>query len=277
MITRLLFTVGLLFSLSACASDPESKDVSTSDHKTFTSFDGETIAYRQAGEGPAVVLLHGFINDGSNWLKTELYRQLVTNGYRVIIPDMRGNGHSSKPHTDEAYENNAEVKDLIRLADELELESYAAVGYSRGSIVLAKLLTEDKRISRAVIGGMGIDFTNPEWPRRKQFAAAFNGETTPETEGAVAYAKSINADLEVLHLLQKHQPVTSVEELRGVATPILVAAGSDDHENGDPGALERLFPNGKLAMMPGEHNGTYSTPVFAAAVMAFIKAGTVEH
>ncbi len=273
MFLRLLFFFGLTFGLLSCGADADTTTSSAAGYHTFTSFDGAKIAYQDMGEGPAVVLLHGFINDGSNWVGTELYRQLLLNNYRVIVPDMRGNGHSAKPHTDEAYADNAEVKDLIRLADELNLESYTAVGYSRGSIVLAKLLTEDQRISRAVLGGMGADFTNPDWPRRKQFAAAFNGATTPETEEAVAYAKSIGADLKALHLLQKHQPVTTFAELRNVSVPVLVAAGSDDKDNGDPGALERMFPDGKLARMPGDHNNTYRTPVFAAAVMAFVKAG----
>lgn len=277
MIPRLLLITCLLISFYTCSDDSGETETHVIAHQTFTSFDGEKIAYRETGEGPAVMLLHGFINDGSNWLSTELYRQLVNNGYRVIVPDMRGNGRSAKPHTDKAYADNAEVKDLMRLADELKLESYVTVGYSRGSIVLAELLTQDKRISRAVLGGMGADFTDPEWPRRKQFAAAFNGTTTPETEGAVAYAKSIKADLKALHLLQKYQPVTSPEELRNISVPVLVAAGSADKDNGAPGELERMFPSGKLAMMPGDHNNTYKTPVFAAAVMAFVKAGKGEH
>lgn len=275
MLSRLSICISILLALFSCSreSDSEAMAAQASDIQTFLSHDGQEIAYRDGGEGAAVILLHGFINDGSNWLNTELYRQLRTNGYRVIVPDMRGNGHSAKPHTDEAYANDAEVKDLMKLADELKLESYVAVGYSRGSIVLAELLTQDNRISRAVLGGMGIDFTDPEWPRRKLFAAAFNGQITPETEGTVEYAKSINADLKALYLLQKHQPVTSPEELGTVTIPVLVASGSDDKDNGDPGKLERLFPDGKLAMMPGDHNNTYKAPVFAAAVMAFVKAG----
>lgn len=275
MLPRSFFSILLFASLFACTPDSGAGDKEApADYRTFTSFDGETIAYRDSGDGPAVMLLHGFINDGTNWLNTELYQQLLRSGYRVIVPDMRGNGASAKPHTDAAYADNAEVKDLLRLADELELESYVAVGYSRGSIVLAELLTQDRRISRAVLGGMGLDFTNPDWARRRQFAAAFGGQTTPETEGAVAYAKSVGADLKALHLLQKHQPSTSVAALREVEVPVLVAAGSSDTDNGDPGALEQIFRNGTLAKMPGDHNGTYKTPVFAAAVMAFVKAGT---
>lgn len=255
---------------TAPAPAPTSK-TPRSENATFKSFDNQTIAYLDEGTGPPVLLLHGFINDGSAWNRAELKTQLLIAGYRVVIPDMRGNGNSAKPQNDEAYADNAEVKDLRALADHLKLETYAAVGYSRGAIVLAELLTQDDRISSAVIGGMGLDFTNPEWPRRLMFAEAFAGKTTPETEGAVDYAKSVKADLRALHLLQKHQPATPPAALRKVDIPILVIAGNEDHDNGDPGALERLFPNGKLAIVPGDHNNTYKSQVFAVAVMAFIK------
>lgn len=278
----LLFLTLISFACSSdsnpTATDPAPENPSTApaaapQSATFKSFDGQTIAYKDEGSGPAVLLLHGFINDGSAWDRAELKTQLLAAGYRVIAPDMRGNGKSAKPHDDAGYADNAEVKDLQALADHLQIDHYAAVGYSRGSIVLAELLTRDARITRAVIGGMGLDFTTPDWPRRQLFADAFAGKVTPETQGAVDYAKSVNADLRALHLLQKHQPSTSPDALRKVAIPILVIAGTDDHENGDPGTLERLFPNGKLAIVPGDHNNTYKSQVFAAAVMAFIKSG----
>lgn len=239
----------------------------------FTSHDGQTIAYADEGTGQPVLLLHGFINAGSSWSKTVLKQQLLLAGFRVIVPDLRGNGRSAKPQNPEAYANDAEAKDLIALADHLQLSAFTAVGYSRGAIVLAKLLTLDDRVKRAVLGGMGIDFTDPEWPRRKMFAAAFNGQPTSETQGAVDYANSVKADLRSLYLQQEYQPVTSPDALRSVNIPVLIIAGKEDKDNGDAGKLERLFPNGKLAIVPGNHNDTYKSMVFAAAVMAFVKAG----
>lgn len=274
----------LLFSLlfSGCGNDQAEANAlsevpvvepATITDKSFTSHDGVTIAFTDEGNGEPVLLLHGFINDGSAWEKTVLKQQLLAAGYRVIVPDQRGNGRSAKPQNPEAYANDAEVKDLMALADHLQLDKYTALGYSRGAIVLAKLLTQDDRIQRAIIGGMGIDFTNPEWARRKLFAAAFNGQPTTETQEAVDYAKSINADLRSLYLQQEYQPVTTPEALRTVSIPVLVIAGKEDKDNGDPGKLERLFPSGKLAIVPGNHNDTYKSMVFAAAVMAFVKAG----
>lgn len=237
---------------------------------SFHSFDETKIVYSDEGNGKAVVLIHGFINSRKSWNNTVLKKELLASGYRVIVPDLRGNGDSDKPYGPNAYSNDAEVKDLMALATHLGLKKYHAIGYSRGSIVLAKLLTQDKRIKKAVIGGMGIDFTNPEWDRRIMFAEAFKGNVTKETEGAVNYAKSINADLKSLHLQQKYQPVTSLKELKTINAKVLVIAGDLDTDNGDPAALQKEIPKSELKMVQGDHNGTYKTDQFSKTICSFL-------
>ena len=239
---------------------------------TFQSFDKTKIAFTDEGKGPAVILIHGFINDGSAWNNSEVKKRLLQEGYRVIVPDMRGNGRSEKPKNPEAYQNNAEVKDLVALANYLKLKEYSAVGYSRGSILLAKLLSQKNRISKAVIGGMGIDFTNPQWERRIAFADAFSGRADPTemTEGALTYARSINADLKILGFLQDYQPVTSIAELKNIKTKTLVIAGNLDKDNGDPEKLHELLPHSKFMIVKGDHNNTYKQNNFAEAVVDFL-------
>lgn len=248
----------------------------TSDKKKlesyFYSFDGTKIAYTDEGNGEVVMLIHGFITDGSSWSKTALKKSLLDKGYRVIVPDLRGNGKSDKPKQRETYMDDAEIKDLIALADHLKLEIYTAIGYSRGSIVLAKLLTQEKRISKAVLGGMGLDFTNPNWERRIAFANAFSGREKPNemTEGAINYAKSINADIEVLGFLQDFQPVTSINELQNVQNEILVICGTQDRDNGSPEDLQKHIPHSKLVLVEGDHNNTYKQENFAIEIMDFL-------
>lgn len=236
----------------------------------FKSLDGVQIAYTDEGKGEAVLLLHGFINSRKSWDKTALKQDLIEAGYRVIIPDLRGNGDSGKPQNEEAYQDNAEVKDLLLLMNYLNIEKYKAVGYSRGSIVLAKLLTEDDNIEKAVLGGMGIDFTNADWDRRIMFAKAFDGDVNEMTKGAVDYAKSIDADLRSLHLQQKFQPVTSVSELNKIDIEILVICGDEDNDNGNVEELSKTFKNGSLKRVPGDHNGTYKTVGFSLSVLQFL-------
>jgi pimeloyl-ACP methyl ester carboxylesterase len=239
----------------------------------FSSFDQVKIAYTDNGDGDPILLLHGFISSGNSWNQTVLKKELLANGYRVIIPDLRGNGNSDKPQSAEAYMNDAEVKDLTALANHLQLDNYTAIGYSRGSIVLAKLLTQENRIKKAVIGGMGLDFTNPNWSRRILFADAFSGRVAPNTEttGALDYAKSIGADLKVLGFLQDYQPVTSVEALNKIKVPILIIAGDQDHDNGNPSELQQQLPNSSLKIISGDHNNASKGEDFAKAVVAFLK------
>ncbi len=238
---------------------------------SFTSFDGTKIAYTDEGHGKPVLLIHGFINTRKNWDKSQLKKDLIAKGYRVIAPDLRGNGDSGKPQEDDAYENDAEVTDLVWLINHLQLKKYKAVGYSRGSIVLAKLLTVDKRIKKAVLGGMGIDFSDPNWDRRLMFAEAFAGNTNELTKGAVEYAKSINADLQSLHLQQKHQPVTTKQALKKIKKRVLVIAGDRDVDNGSPAALQQALPKANLKLVPGDHNGTYKTAAFSKTICSFLK------
>ncbi len=239
----------------------------------FSSFDGSTIAYLDEGKGEPVILIHGFINDASSWNGTAIKKQLLENGYRVITPDLRGNGFSEKPKDEKAFKNNAEVKDLKALLDHLNINSITAIGYSRGAIVLAKWLTKEPRIHKAVIGGMGLDFTNPNWDRRILFERAFLGldPLNDMTEGAVKYAKSKNANLEILGWSQRYQPVASTKSLSQMKTTTLVIAGDQDTDNGDPKELADLLPKGSLVIVSGDHNTTYRKEPFATAVMTFLE------
>ncbi len=238
--------------------------------KYFNSFDDTKIAYTDEGEGKPILLIHGFINNRKSWDNTALKKDLLDKGYRVIIPDLRGNGDSDKPHEDDAYSQDAEVIDLMFLMVELKISKYWAIGYSRGSILLAKLLTKDRRVKKAVLGGMGIDFTNPNWHRRTIFRDAFDGKITEETRGAVEYAKSIGADLKSLYLQQKHQSVTSKRQLQVIKAKVLVLAGDEDKDNGDPAALSKVIPKSKLKIIKGDHNTTHMSEAFSKAVISFL-------
>ncbi len=241
------------------------------DSNYFSSFDGTRIYYEVRGKGKPVLLVHGFIVNSNSWKRTSLYNDLLNNGYKVIILDMRGNGKSGKPHDTAAYENDAEAKDIIKMMDLLKIKQYSAIGYSRGSIITARLLVLDERVQDAVLGGMGADFTNPEWPRRKMFYRALLGDSTTEVQGAVDYVKSQGLDRLALAYLQKSQPSTPKEILGKVKQPVLVITGDKDADNGSAAELSKLLPNSSIATTPGDHNHASATPQFSNAVLAFLK------
>ncbi|MEP7317612.1 MAG: alpha/beta hydrolase [Panacibacter sp.] len=237
----------------------------------YTSFDSTKIYYEVKGNGYPVILVHGFIVNGESWKKTEVYKDLINAGYKVISMDLRGNGKSDKPHIDEAYANDAEAKDIIGLATELGIKQYNVIGYSRGSIITARLLVLDQRINKAVMGGMGTDFTTPEWPRRKMFYRALIGDTVKELEGMVKYVKESGLDQLALAYLQKEQPSTSKEVLAKVQQPVLVICGDKDSDNGSARELAKLFPHAVFAQVPGDHGGALATKEFAENVFDFFE------
>ena len=237
----------------------------------FTSFDSTKIYYEVKGNGEPVLLVHGFIVNGQSWKRTELYKDLLAEGYKVIIPDQRGNGFSDKPHDSTAYDNDAEAKDIMGLMKHLQIKKYSAVGYSRGSIIVARLLALDKKIKKAVMGGMGADFTNPEWPRRIMFYKALSGENVPELEAMVQNVKKQGLDQQALAFLQKAQPSTSKERLAKVKQSVLVICGDKDSDNGSAKELADLFKHSVFKTTPGDHGGASRTKEFSTEIISFLK------
>lgn len=238
----------------------------------YTSFDSTKIYYEVKGNGYPVILIHGFSGTGQGWKNCAVYNDLLSAGYKVILIDQRGNGQSDKPHTDAGYANDAEAKDIIGLATYLKLKNYDAVGYSRGSIIASRLLVLDKRLHKAVMGGMGDAYTNPDWPRRVHAYRALMGDTSlHDVDDMVKYIRSQHFDELALAYQQKWQPSTSKKELAAVRKPVLIIRGSDDKENGSEIGLNKLIPHSGLNYVPGNHNTAIRNQEFSESVLSFLK------
>ncbi|HEY4198765.1 MAG TPA: alpha/beta hydrolase, partial [Mucilaginibacter sp.] len=239
----------------------------------YTARDGIKIYYEVKGSGYPLVLVHGFIVNSQSWKRGKLYYDLLTAGYKVITIDLRGNGRSDKPHDCDLYANDAEAKDIMGIVSELKLKNYSAVGYSRGSIITARLMVLDKRLQQAVMGGMGTDFTNPDWPRRIMFYKGLSGiEVAPEMEPIIANVTKAGLDKGLLACMQKEQPCTPVEVLKKVNIKVLVACGDKDDDNSKAQDLCRYFKNGTFKTVPGDHGAAVQTQQFSDAVIQWLPA-----
>ncbi|GMQ85044.1 MAG: alpha/beta hydrolase [Acidimicrobiia bacterium] len=110
---------------------------------------GIQLAVSEAGEGPPVVLLHGFPELAYSW--RHQIPVLADAGLRAIAYDQRGYGESSKPDSIEAYTITALVDDLIGLLDAERIDSAALVGHDWGSIVAwSAALMFPERVSRVI-------------------------------------------------------------------------------------------------------------------------------
>ena len=112
--------------------------------------DGFRLAYERHGEGPPVVLLHGWPGDRTD------YREVVprlASAADVVVPDLRGFGASDKHPADpgEQYGAAAQARSIIGLIGELGLDRPVLAGYDVGSRIAQALARDRPDLVRALV------------------------------------------------------------------------------------------------------------------------------
>lgn len=97
------------------------------------SVGGVRLHYVEAGEGPLVVLLHGFPEFWYGWRRQ--IPALAEAGFRAVAPDMRGYNLSDKPEGVDAYRVERLVEDVAGLVRHLGAERAHLVGHDWGGVV----------------------------------------------------------------------------------------------------------------------------------------------
>src|SRR3954469_13175514 len=115
---------------------------------------GHRVAYRSAGSGPAIVLVHGITSTSATWERVMPY---LATRFTVIAPDLLGHGQSAKPRGD--YSLGAYASGVRDLMVTLGHESATFVGHSLGGGVVMQLAYQfPERCERLVLvdsGGLG--------------------------------------------------------------------------------------------------------------------------
>ena len=100
-------------------------------------------------DAPAVILLHGFPESHRTW---RALAPLLSDKFRLIMPDQRGFGDSDRPQEVDAYQTETLLADLFALADALGIERFALVGHDwGGAIAWAAAIKGDPRVERLAI------------------------------------------------------------------------------------------------------------------------------
>ena len=111
------------------------------------------IHYQVEGEGPPLVLHHGFAGSIEDWYERS-YVEGLKNDYQLILLDARGHGISDKPHDPKAYEIQRRVGDVTAVLNHLNVSKAHFFGYSMGGwmgFAMAKYAPE--RFQSLIIGG----------------------------------------------------------------------------------------------------------------------------
>ena len=116
----------------------------------FVEANGIRIHIAEQGEGPLVVLCHGFPESWYSWRHQLL--ALADAGFHAVAPDMRGYGQTDRPEETDKYTLFHLVGDIVGLVDALGAEAAVIAGHDWGAPVAwhAALLRPDR--VRAVIG-----------------------------------------------------------------------------------------------------------------------------
>jgi pimeloyl-ACP methyl ester carboxylesterase len=159
-------------------------------HTREIETNGTTIHVRVGGQGPAVVMLHGFGTTGDMW--GHLASALIDD-HMVIAPDLRGLGRSSKP--DGGYDKKNQAADVWGVVDALGLQKIELVTHDIGIMVgYATVATQPERVSRWV----AIDAPLPgigAWDQIRQEPTMWHfGFGGPDMERLVADRERIYLD-----------------------------------------------------------------------------------
>ena len=135
---------------------PTSGEAMSGDHfpLNLVTIHGNAVAYRRAGEGPVLLLLHGIAGSSETWVPA---MRLLQRDYTVLAPDLLGHGASDKPPSDYSLGNYAAgMRDLL---DVLEIERATVVGQSYGGGVAMQFAYQfPEQCERLVLvdaGGLG--------------------------------------------------------------------------------------------------------------------------
>lgn len=111
------------------------------------SLNGVEIAWSEGGDGPPLLLLHGFPQCRALWAEIA---PVLAHSYRVICPDLRGYGDSGKPAGVEAYRFAHMARDQVALMQHLGFERFAVAGHDRGGRVAHRLCLDEPQAVTAV-------------------------------------------------------------------------------------------------------------------------------
>src|SRR5919197_1249218 len=135
---------------------------------------GCDIYYELRGDGAPLLWLHGGMGAGSDW---QYVFAADPDGFRLILPDLRGHGRSTNPSG--AFTFRQAALDTLALLDHLRIEQVRAIGLSGGGITLLHMAT----LQPSRIEAMVVVSAPPYFPARaRAVQAKFSDEMLSDAE-----------------------------------------------------------------------------------------------
>jgi pimeloyl-ACP methyl ester carboxylesterase len=212
------------------------------------SVNGLRLAYRDEGEGPPLVLLHGFTGSGDDW--RHVFARPLT-GYRVITPDLRGHGGSTNPSGTFTFADVA--RDIFALLDHLGIDRVKAIGMSAGANTLLHMATQQPSRIEAMMHVSGT-------PRFPEQARAIMRTMTAEQSPLWRHAHQLAEDRTDMNF--------TAESLSPITAKTMIVHGDRDPLYPVELALElyRAIADSSLWVVPNGGHG----PIFGDQAAPFV-------
>ncbi len=243
----------------------------------FFDSNGVRIRYVEQGQGPPIVLVHGYTGTlERHWINPGVFSDL-SKDHRVIAMDCRGHGKSGKPADPKAY--GAEMaRDLVRLLDHLKIPRAHIVGFSMGASIAGHMLTTnaDRFLTATFVGYHPVYRWTPANEREAEASARELEGETPFKSLFVALTppgKPLPSDDEISKAVQplvaandlkalagynrgRSGLVVTDQQLAAVRVPTLGIIGTADPSVGTMRDMAKMMPALKLVVVEGaEHGG----------------------
>jgi 3-oxoadipate enol-lactonase len=240
--------------------------------------DNVQLYFEEAGSGTAIIFLHEFAADHTNW---EPQLRYFSRGHRCIAYSARGYAPSEVPPSAEVYTYRHFYTDALAVLDHLKIDKAHFVGLSMGSYssLQAALAAPDRVLSMTLAGiGSGSSLDDLDAFRAQCRASAEQFETlgsaevakvTREAPGRIPFlVKDPRGHADFYAALARHDAkgsantmrgfqggrpsiYTQVDAIRKAATPALIICGDEDDNCVEPSLfLKRHLPASGLTFFP---------------------------
>src|SRR5918994_1694115 len=290
MASRSVNVVLLLIAALLVSPAWASAQTSAAPPDQFFDSNGVRLRYVDQGQGPAIVLMHGYTGT--------LDRHFIANGvfanlakdHRAIAIDLRGHGKSGKPHEASAYGEEF-AHDVVRLLDHLKIQRGHVLGYSLGAFIAGRLATmhPERLIGVIYVAGLplrDISFMEPfaedsikelesDLPFKSLVMALQPPGSKPPSDDEIRKAVAplvASNDVKAFAALWRGYKTLAIspQQLKAVVVPSIVITGSADMNAAGVPELNKLHPRIKTVVVEGaEHGGPQGVmrrPEFMAAL-----------
>ena len=262
--------------------------------------EGAELNVEVTGQGPALVVLHGFTGSVQTW---QPFSEAAETGLTVVAVDLPGHGASDSPSDSRMYTMERHVQALAEILDRLELKRVAWMGYSLGGrIALSATVALPERTTSLVLesASLGIaseeerqqrireDETLADWIEEvgaQRFVEHW--ESLPLWNSQKRLPPAVRDGLRSQRL--RNNPGGLANSLRGVGTgaqpplhdrleeisaPALLVAGEDDEKfTGIAREMHRTIPTSRLETVAEAGHAVHleQPEIFSRTVTGFLQ------